>query len=357
MRELRESGSLNRIDWIKKFAMTGLMLLPVMASAEMKSLSETELSEVDGAGIGLVLEDFKFAHGTDVENGQVFKIGGIKNSQGEDVEIVVNKLYISGAGSNYGQNLSPVNLGRLVNPYSIDVIDGNDIGVPETAAMEFAAPKMVDASVGYDCMSSSASAGSGTCSSRPASAELPQGERPDIGLQLNLKVGSQESANINIHAQSAVIDGSYLRLWGDNDRHQMVGQFKLNFYTPELSINACDKDTAVCGSRISMKDFALELALGNALQPMYFDVNGSGNFLVEVAAIPKPQAGSVGADGLRASSDAGTWDYYEDYYTNPEYRSNITVGNLSVGDRDFGSSRIQGMLIQHLKIQTKDLAQ
>lgn len=326
------------------------------ARAELQSLSETELSEVDGAGIGLVLEDFKFAHGTDVENGRIFKIGGIKSTDGRDVEIVVNKLYIAGSGSNYGESLGPVNLGRLVNPFAIDVVDGNSIGVPGKAVLEFAAPKMIDPSVGFDCMSASAAAGSGSCASRPASADYTNGERPDIGLQMNVAVGDDRSANINIHAQSAVMDGSYLRLWGDNERRQMVGQFKLNFYTPELSINACEQDGSTCGSRILMQNFALELALGNQLQPMFFDVDGSGNFVVEVAAIRPPQPGEIGAEGLRSSSNAESWDFYEDYYTSPDYRSNLSIGNLSVGDRDFGSARVQGMLIQHLKIQTRDLA-
>lgn len=340
----------------KAVALLACLVLPGWASGEMQSLSETELSEIDGAGIGLVLEDFKFAHGTDVENGQIFKIGGIKSSAGEDVEIVVNQLYIAGAGSNYGETLAPVNLGRLVNSFSIDVIDGNDIGVPDKAVLQFAAPKMVNPSQGFDCMGASAVAGSGPCASRPASADFPQGERPDIGMQMNVNVGSDDSANINIHAQSAVIDGSYLRLWGDNERRQMVGQFKLNFYTPELSINACDQQTTECGSRIVMRNFALELALGNTLQPMYLDVDGTGNFLVEVATIRQPARGAIGDDGLRENSDPAAWDFYEDYYTNPEYRSSLTVGNLSVGERDFGSGRIEGMLIQHLKIQTKDLA-
>lgn len=346
-----------------------LVLLPFMAAllwtvlfaatpanAELQGLSESELSEVDGAGIGLVLENFKFAHGTDVENGRIFKIGGLKSTDGRDVEIVVNKLYIAGSGSNYGQTLGPVNLGRLVNPFSIDVVDGNSIGVPDKAVLEFAAPKMVDPSVGFDCMSASAVAGSGTCASRPASVDYANGERPDVGLQMNVAVGDDRSANINIHAKSAVIDGSYLRLWGDNNRRQMVGQFKLNFYTPELSINACEQDGSNCGSRILMQNFALELALGNQLQPMFFDVDGSGNFVVEVAAIRRPQAGEIGADGLRGSSNAERWDFYEDYYTNPDYRSNLSIGNLSVGDRDFGSARVEGMLIQHLQIQTRDLA-
>lgn len=137
----------------------------------------------------------------------------------------------------------------------------------------------------------------------------------------------------------------------------MVGQFRLNFYTPELSINACSQDGSSCGSRITMADFALELALGNQLQPVFFDVDGSGNFVVEVASIDRPSPGTIGSNGLRESSDGATWDFYENYYSNPEYRSNLHIGNFSVGDRDFGSARVEGMLIQHLEIRTKDLAQ
>lgn len=329
--------------------------LATTVGAELNSLTESELSDVSGAGIGLVLEDFKFAHGTDVDNGRIFKIAGIKSSQGEDVEIVVNKLYIAGSGSDYGQTLTPVNLGRLVNPFTVDVVDGNDIGVPDRAVLSIAAPTKVPVTEGYDCMSAGAVAGSGACSSRPATADF-HGERPDIGLQMNVTVGGNQSSNLNIHAKSAVIDGSYLRLWGDDGRRQMVGQFKLNFYSPELSINSCSQDGSTCGSRILMSDFALELSLGNELQPMFLDVDGTGNFVVEVQAIPKPAAGAIGADGLRASSDPATWDYYNDYYTNPDYRSNLRIGNFSVGQRDFGSARVDGMLIQHLKIQTKDLA-
>lgn len=335
------------------------MALPV--AADLEGLSEAELSEIDGAGIGIVLENFKFSHGTDAPdaNGnqaRIFKLGGIKSTDGRDVEIVVNHLYVSGAGSQYGQALSPVNLGRLVNPYSIDVIDGNTIGIRNKAVLEFAAPSLVDPTLGYNCISATAGAGSGPCSSRPATGDYI-GERPDLGMQMNLAVGDDRSANINIHAKSAVIDGSYLRLWGDDDRRQMAGQFKLNFYTPELSINACTLDGSSCGSRITMENFALELALGNQLQPVFFDVNGGGNFVVQVAAIDRPSGGSIGSDGLRGSSNRTTWDFYNNYYSNPEYRSNLRIGNLSVGNRDFGSARVEGMLIQHLEIRTKDLSQ
>ena len=58
------------------------------------------------------------------------------------------------------------------------------------AVLQIAAPTKVDAAVGYDCLGVSATAGSGTCSSRPAT-DAWQGERFDAGLMLNVKVGSK----------------------------------------------------------------------------------------------------------------------------------------------------------------------
>lgn len=337
-----------------------VLLLPFTAQAELQGLAEEEMAEIDGAGIGLVLENFKFSHGTDAPNAageqaRIFRIAGIKSTDGREVDITVNHLYISGSNSDYGQNLGPVNLGRLINPWRIDVVDGDGIGIPRKAVLELATSSKLAAGQGFDCLDPAAGAGSGTCASRPATAEYI-GERADIGMQMNVAVGDDRSANINIHARSAVIDGSYLRLWGDNDRRQMVGQFKLNLYSPELSINACVQDGSSCGSRILMTNFALELAIGNQLQPVFFDVDGTGNFVLEVAAITRPVPGTIGPDGGRESSDSEAWDFYESYYTNPEFRSNLRIGNFSVGDRDFGSARVQGMLIQHLNIKTRDLA-
>lgn len=336
------------------------IMVPAFSAAELQKLGEAEMSEIDAAGIGLVLDNFTFSHGTDLPDSdgnqsRIFRISGIKSTDGQDVDITVNHLYIAGANTNYGESLTPVNLGRLLNPWRIDVVDGDDIGIPNKAVLEFAAPSKVALTEGFNCMGGSAAVGSGRCSSRPATDDWI-GERADIGMQMNVAVGDDRSANLNIHAKSAVIDGSYLRLWGDDQRQQMAGQFKLNFYSPELSINACAQDGTTCGSRITMSDFALELALGNSFQPVYFDVDGTGNFILEVDAIRAPGAGQIAANGLRAGSNAQAWDFYQDYYSNPELRSNLSIGNFSVGDQDFGAARVEGMLIQHLKIQTKDLA-
>lgn len=121
-----------------KVTLSIALLLSLPLQAEMVSLNESEMSEIDGAGIGLVLDNFTFSHGTDAPdaNGnqaRIFRITGIKSTSGQDVDITVNHLYIAGANSGYGQNLTPVNLGRLLHPWRIDVVDGNTVGVRDKA--------------------------------------------------------------------------------------------------------------------------------------------------------------------------------------------------------------------------------
>lgn len=428
-------------------AVIGFALYGALAStsvwAELKDLSEQEMSDVNGAGIGLVLENFLFSHGTDAnpaasgEIPRVFKIGGIQstpNAQGEsqEVDIVVSQLYIARAGSNYGQDLAPVNLGRLINPYSIGVIDGNTldengraIGPEDKAVVEIAAPKQYQVpsnwkdvegnwvskdkdgdgaadvmyhadgqastelrkyaahAEGFDCVTGAA--GMGTCASRPASADFESGERADVGMKLQVQVGDNQADSLSIHAKSAVFDGSRLRLWGEDNR--LVGEFKLNLYSPEVSVTACMDGADSCQKAIKLHNFELELALGNSLQPMTFDVISAsdvqanpvdlagkeGYLRLEIKSIREAaiDAGfaSVGSSSEIATSlgwngdaptDPGAVEFFKDYYENPEYRSNLYIGNLEFTDpggaRDFGSSSIQGMLIQYLDITTHDLA-
>ena len=60
---------------------TLVALLPMTyVSAEMTSLSDNDLSEVDGAGIGLVMDEFVFSHGHDAADGKIFRISGLNDS-------------------------------------------------------------------------------------------------------------------------------------------------------------------------------------------------------------------------------------------------------------------------------------
>ncbi len=335
--------------------------LSITVNAELTTLSDNDLSEVDGAGVGLVMDDFAFSHGHNTSEGKVFRITGIKSQDNQDVIINVNQLYIARSGSNYGSNLEGVNLGRLSNPYEIDLIDGDDIGLNGEAVLQLAAPTKVDASIGYDCLDINAAAGSGTCSSRPSSSSWVNGERPDMGLELEINVGSEAPKNLNFNVQSAVFDGSYLRLWGDENENKMAAEFRLNFYTPQLEISTCSQANQGCSSSIKMQDFQLELALGNTFQPLYIGVdNISGGLTLEIAKITHEYINNI--DAVSGQSDGSSqgnqaYAFFDDFYSNDAYRSNFSVGNLDIGGVSLGSSKVEGMLIQYLDVKFRDLDQ
>jgi len=342
------------------------MIAPVgFVNAELTSLSDNDLSEVDGAGIGLVMDDFVFSHGNDAANDKTFKISGLTNSNGEAVTVNVNQLYIARSGSNYGTDLEGVNLGRLDNPYEIDILDGDDIGLIGEAVLQLSAPTKVDLVDGYDCLDASAVVGSGTCSSRPAGTSTSEGiwdngERPDMGLELELQDGIN-TTNLNFNVSSAVFDGSYIRLWGDEteaNNGKMAAEFRLNFYTPQLEISTCSQSNQACGSSIKMQDFEMELALGNTFQPLYLGADTiTGGLTMEISAITHEYIDNL-ADGSSDGSAAGdtAQAFFQDYYENDNYRSNIIIGDLDISGTSLGSSKIEGMLIQYLDVKFRDLA-
>jgi hypothetical protein len=341
------------------FILAAFSCLSFKVFAELTSLSDNDLSEVDGAGVGLVMDDFIFSHGNNPSEDKVFRIKGIKSLDNQDVVINVNQLYIARSGSNYGANLEGVNLGRLTNPYEIDLINGDDIGLSGEAVLQLSAPTKVDQAIGYDCLDAGAVEGSGTCSSRPSSESWVNGERPDMGLELEINVGSEAPKNLNFNVQSAVFDGSYLRLWGDETENKMAAEFRLNFYTPQLEISTCSQANQGCNSSIKMQDFQLELALGNTFQPLYIGVdNVSGGLTLEIAKITHEYINNIDlvsgvSDGSAQGDQAVA--FFDDFYTNEAYRSNFSVGNLDIGGVSLGSSKVEGMLIQYLDVKFRDL--
>ena len=339
---------------------TLVALLPMTyVSAEMTSLSDNDLSEVDGAGIGLVMDEFVFSHGHDAADGKIFRISGLNDSNGDPVSINVNQMYIARSGSNYGSTLDPVNLGRLSNPFEIDLLDGDDaeVGVEGKGVLQLAAPTKVEVpGTGYSCLDPTLGEGSGDCSSRPSSAAWENGERPDMGLELEITTNSSGPKNLNFNVQSAVFDGSYVRLWGD-DNQKMAAEFRLNFYTPELEISTCAQINQGCSSSVKMQDFQLELALGTTFQPLYFGAdNVTGGLTLEISKITHEYIDNLnsGVSDGTANGDAAQ-AFFTDYYTNDSYRSNIVIGNLDVGGTSLGGAKVEGMLIQYMDVKLRDL--
>lgn len=341
-------------------------------SSGMEPMSNSEMAEIKGQGVGVVLEDFRFAHGHNPGNGDTFRLSGITNEAGENVNVLVDQLYIGGSGSAYGSNLQTVNLGRLTNPYRIALRDGNDIGgaAAGKAVFEYAAPRKVAQGQGVACLPGGADTG---CVSRAQdSTQGIRGERMDLGFAATVESGTASSQSVNIHAEKAVVDGSSVQLWGaapNDGRQQLRGRIQMNVYTPRLSVNACDQTGANCGDSIAFNDFMMELALGNKHQPLFMGVlgvgqevvtdgktvAGPGNFRLELKAINQARSPDAINESGTGSGGDGTHQFYEDYYTNESYRSDIRVGEMKIGNKDLGATRMEGMLFQKLDVTTRSL--
>ena len=365
------------VDTALKRPMSLMMLFlagaPAAWASGMEPMSNQEMADVRGQGVGIVMEDFRFAHGHDPDNNQTFRLSGITNEAGGDVEVLVDRLYIGGSGSQRGENLQTVNLGRLTNPFRVDLLDGDGIGgdAAGKAVFEYAAPEKVAQAEGVACLPGGTDTG---CVSRAPNPEQDiRGERMDLGFEATVQSGSATAQSVNIHAEKAVVDGSYIQLWGatsDDSRKQLRGRIQTNFYTPKLSVSACEQGGTNCATEIAFNDFMMELALGNEHQPLFMGVlgvgqevmtdgevvAGPGNFRLELKAINEVRSPDpINDTGDGSSDDNATYDFYSDYYTNDEYRSDIEVGSLEVGGQGMGSTRMKGMLFQKLDVTTRSL--
>lgn len=363
--------------------------------AELIDLSESELSDVTGEGLGLVYEDYQIellaeslnaredgSGGTldGGEEGNEFKITGIVDANGDAVDVSIGQFYMAGTGTNLGTDLTDktFNLGRLTNPITIDLKDGNTLGNgsdgwADLSVLEIAMPTHVDGTVGFNCLDANATQGSGTCSSRPNDGSF-RGERFDMGMRVNRQFASDPSKNenINFHAQSANMDGSYWRFWGgmadiDGDGaggevQTLLMEGQINFYASQIVFNSCDLDGANCGEQVGFTGFSMALALGDAKyhQPMSWAVTQDGFLSIIIQPLPSPGdarlpgSGTIGSDGLVGTSDTDTWNWYNDYYTNGR-KSNISVADMTVGGTSYGSASMQGLQIQHLEVISHEL--
>lgn len=352
-----------------------LMVLCIFSHSSLSdlvALGDADLGAVDGEGIGIVLEDFVYNAGESVNGGGTFEISGIQTSFDEDVVLGVSQFYIAGSGSYRGQNATanPVNIGRLMNPFNIELRDGNDpildIGVTDKAVLEFSAPtKSIGATSGTTSYFSSVYetrvgdpfnpgaigqrvvgflSDTSVLSSRST-------ERPNMGIRFDLEVATVRAQSLESHIESLAIDGSYLRLWGGGSR--MEGELALNIYTPSIEVIACDALGANCGDSVNFLNVAIEAELGDGdYQPVTFEVDGTGNFIFEVGTLAGKCA-STNATGGCNSGVSGYTDLAEYYNSGPA--TNVYIGDVQVGGQSYGSSTVSNLQIQYLHVQSHDL--
>lgn len=329
MKKIVEHGQ-SPIHFLISFLKAGayyilFLLLPFNCFSALSALDDERLSQVDGAGIGLVLENFSYNTGKDIDPDGVFEISGLSNSAGQDVVISVSQFYVAGSGSNEGANVegTPVNIGRLIDPYTIELVDGDDIGISDKAVLQFAT------------------------SSSSRSSELI-----DIGNVFDVNVNGSQSQSLEIHWKDLNIDSSVFRFWAGTGR--MEGEINLSLIADELTFFACESSGNNCGNRINFEDLNVNLKFGDgSYQPVTYNVLNNGHFTFEIESLQgKCQTHSGSTPG--GCSGGAERDRMIEFYDNgPE--SNIYINNVVVGGTSFGSNTISGFEVQYLKVTSHDL--
>ncbi len=348
---------------MQRLILAGLLSgLAGLANAELQVLDDEKLATVSGAGFGVVIEDFLY-DGTQA----TITINDITNGSGQNVPIAVKELYVGATGSNKGSNLQPVNIGRLSYPWTLDLVKGENLKtlrddgqlvqtVPTNlSVLSFAAPDKIFGAGGQPCISGYAAAGN-NCSMRST-------EKVDAGIRFDFSVTGSRTDVINMDFTELTMDGSYLRLWGDNNRQQLVGEARINLYAKTLEILSCATGSANCTTAqeqaartIYFTNTYAMLALGyGKSQPLLFDVTSNGQFVLE---LPNPVAGVTNATTRNQIA--------ADFYANAP-RTNILIDNLNFGGTrssptavptggyNFGRNEISGMSFNYLKVSSHDL--
>lgn len=351
-----------------KYSLALCVFVHFSAHADLVTLDEDSLGNINGNGIGIVLEDFVYEAGSQTDSGATFEISGLETSDAtpKDVILKISQFYIAGDNSNNGTSVigNPVNIGRLVNPFSLELQDGNklDSKVTDKAVFEFSAPTKqigtVSGSTSYFIPTYENRTGAATGTQRVSSFSAfdstvlssRAGERPDMGISFDVNIDGVTNQSLESHIESLAIDGSYLRLWGDDGR--MEGELAFNAYTPSIEFIACDAGGVNCGATVEFQNVSVESRLGyGEKQPVTFEVNSDGHFIFEVGSI-KSLCSTFSNNG--GCTDSAGITALTGFYDNGP-NTNAYIGNVVVGTESFGSTTISNLQIQYLHVQSHDL--
>ncbi|CAD5107883.1 hypothetical protein [Zestomonas carbonaria] len=391
-----------------------LSLLALSVRAELRELDDEQMSGVQGAGFGFVLEQVLLdASGSQTVINDITRSNG---STTENMPIRVSELYLGASGSNKGANLQPVTLGRLSHPFSLGLEKGEEMRtLSETYALQskqvteggttrtvqYWAPTGTNQWVqttpdniavlglnfperlqsgGGACVSGYAPAGS-NCSSRPS-------ERADLGIRLDFEVVKNSRADVlNIDFGELTMDGSYLRLWGANlydrdeqrQRNLLVSETRINLFAKTFDISACTRGSgqadctpsaALAGTVYTTNSFA-NIALGfGKLQPLMLGVSSDGQFVIKAQspvdpALPQAQRNAIAAE-YYATVPRTTLVFDNlnvglgrppagGFPSMPAGASGVGAGGLPSGGYNFGRNEISGLTINYIKVTSHDL--
>ena len=164
----------------------------------------------------------------------------------------------------------------------------------------------------------------------------------DIGSKFEFDVydsttGSTRTDYLDIDLSGVTLDGSYIRLWGNNG--DLDGEINLKLFADSLSIATCGPACSaaqVQASTLTGTNVFLNLALGyGKAQPLKFSVTPDGQFEAELPKL--------------------TYSNHQDFYQNAP-KTSVFIGNVNLGgNNDLGGLTIDGMQFNYLKVNSHDL--
>lgn len=327
--------------------------------AELQALDDAEMSVQSGAGLGFALQDFVF--NTDDAS---LAVTGIEDGGGNEVGIKWDEFYIMGEGSENGTVEKPIDIGSYLNPWVIRSVRGSSdwSGDPadyytgdapaigdDVAALQILTDVYTSAAQNtrqyvLDCIF----AASADCADRAAIRR----EGADIGSRFTLDFVDGTSHVWNIDMQGAYLDGSSFWLWSRQDQNgesELLGQLNLSLFAEKFQIDTCGDACTGTDALLQIDQLYLGLNLGfGDVQPLKFSATSDGNFVLELS---KPNPGSQGVD---PTDEDAMLEFFNDYYANAP-KSNIYIGEITVGNRTAGETVVNGFRAQYLKATSIDL--
>lgn len=101
-------------------AVLGLGLSVWLAGASaMEVLSDEQMGEVSGAGVGFFLDQFYYDQGS-----ATARVTGLKDGQGNPLQIDFERAYIKGEGSQRGAVDAEATIGTPLHPFTLKVVSG-----------------------------------------------------------------------------------------------------------------------------------------------------------------------------------------------------------------------------------------
>lgn len=168
----------------------------------------------------------------------------------------------------------------------------------------------------------------------------PNAGRMDLGVLMTLEHQSGNTDETWLLFNGMDLDGSYIKFWAP-DNGGLAASGELNFHADELIfqtgsvlIDGAQQPSDDLSSAWKISQFDAYVPLGNTLyQPLTLNTDEDQQLVLEIAAIDANSA--------------------ERFYSEP--LGHISADNITINDWDAGSSYIEGIQVQHMRVQTHDL--